>query len=156
MSHASILNSGAYTSPRNGGTLATITAAAGQDNVEQNGPSIDRLGYGSATIAFATRSALTAAKTLTIAATLQDSADGSTWADAPAENQPGGVAGGGTVGTVTTTGDSHDCVQYDVNLRGLKQYIRVQYTADLSHSGTDTATVACLVILGGPTELPVT
>ncbi len=156
MPHPNMVNAGYNIVPKNGGILHQITAGAGNDNTEQNGPSIDRLGHDSATVVLLGRANLTASKTLALSCTLQHSTDGSTWADAPAENQPANQSGGGAIATVSTTGDSNFLAEYDVNLRGLNQYMRVQFTGDLSASGTDIATIACLVMLAGSRRLPST
>lgn len=155
MADPRMLNVGSYIAPRNAGALATITAAAGNDNVEQNGPSIDRLGYDSAVIAILSRATLTGGQTLALSVTLQDSSDGSTFADVAAEHQPGGIAGGGVLATLSTAGDNHYLSEYSVNLRGLRQYVRVQFTGNLSAGATDTATIACVMILGGAQTMPV-
>jgi hypothetical protein len=56
-----------------------------------------------------------------------------------------GPSGGGTV-----TGT----VQFDVALMGAGRYVRGKFTPDLSASGTDTAAISSVLVLGGADRLP--
>jgi hypothetical protein len=126
---------------------ASATAAGTGDNTAVTGATIDRLGYNSAKVAIAYKTSLTADKTLSFAVEYQESSDGTTW-DTAVALQTATVAETGAktneVGEVT----------FDVDLSGLKRYVRFNFTPDLSHSGTDTVVCACTAILGGAVELP--
>lgn len=155
MGHPSRLNVGGMVAVRNGGVVETITAAAGNDGVEINGQGVDRLGYDSAVLAVLVRANLTASKTAAISLTIQESDDNSTFTDVAAEFQPGATAGGGVIATHSTTGDQHYVTEHNINLRGLKRYVRGQVTSDLSAGATDKSTVAMTWVLGGGDTLPV-
>lgn len=76
---------------------------------------------------------LAATKTLTITANLQDSANGSTWADI---TDPAVLLTlTGDTGGSTETG----CVKLGYDLSRARQYVRIQATPDLNATGTDTA-----------------
>jgi hypothetical protein len=125
----------------------SIVAAGTGDNVALTGATIDRRGYGSATFVIAYKTTLAASETLSFAAEYQISADGSNW-DTAVSLQAATVARTGAV----TAG--HGVVEFDVNLEGLKRYIRFNFTPNLSASGTDTAVVYGTAILGGADALP--
>jgi hypothetical protein len=55
-------------------------------------------------------------------------------------------AGGGTV-----TGEK----EYDIDLAGAKQYIRIKFTPDMDASGTDTSAIAAAAVFGGSDAVPV-
>lgn len=134
-----------------GVVIPTITAAGTGDNTEVDGPSIDRQNATSMSVAIVAKAVLAATKTLVVKATVQDSADGVTFADVAAALQPGGAANS-TVMTLTggAGGSTESGVyQLGVNLSSLKRYVRIQVLPDLNATGTDTATVAGVVSLGG-------
>lgn len=128
---------------------ATATAAGTGDNTAVTGATIDRLGYNSVTFAIAYRTTLTAAKTLGFAAEYQESSDGSNWDTATA------LQALTTAETGAATNEKGE-VEFDLDLGGKKQYIRFNFTPDLSHSGTDTVDCAAIAILGGAETLPAT
>jgi hypothetical protein len=143
-----------------------LTAAGTGDNSEVDGEDIDRFVngtnasggiFGSVVFAVTARATLTEAKTLVVKATLQDSADGSTWADVAAALQPSGAADS-TIRTLTggvggTTETSINEIALDC--ASLRRYVRIQLHCDLSHSGTDVADVHCVAVKGGASALPV-
>jgi hypothetical protein len=142
----SISNFGAYCTSRVCG-LATATAAGTGDATAVTGATIDRQGFGSAKVVVCWLTTLTAAKTLSLAVAYQDSADGSSWNTAVALQ----------AATVMATGEltaSKDEVEFNLDMSGLQRYVRINFTPDLSHTGTDTAVVAATIILGGADELP--
>jgi hypothetical protein len=59
-------------------------------------------------------------------------------------------------GTVIATGAGTftGCKEYDVDLQGAKQYVRINFTPDLSAANTDTAAVAGVAVFGGSELLP--
>lgn len=135
----------------NSGAPIAITAAGTGDNTAVTGKTIDRLGYDSCVFTIAFLAALTEAKTLTIAAEYQESADNSTW-DTAVALQAATLAATGDTGGSNEYGE----VEFDLSLRSKKRYIRLNFTPDLTHTGTDTAIVVGTVQLGGKTELPAT
>ena len=137
-----------------------LVAAGSGDNTEIVGASINRLdalGGGMAdslifeVVGFAT---LTAAKLLNVIGTLEHSDDNSTFAAAAADFQPSGVAAG-SIGSVSATGANDVLFKYKVpKANGLKQYVRLKMTPDLTNSATDTARVGAIAILGGYQLIP--
>ena len=152
-----------FGSSRDGGAfnflaLADIhnsVAGAGTDNAEQNGAFVDRKDYTSVDVYLAFTATLAAAATLTLVANLQDSADGSNGiADftlggksVPSTVIATGPGGGGTVTGLVYLG------RWDLTMA--KRFVRVQFTTDLSASGTDTASVAAFYSFNGGRELPI-
>lgn len=134
-----------------GVVIPTITAAGSGDNTEVDGPSIDRQNATSMSVAIVAQAALAATKTLVVKATIQDSADGSTFADVAAALQPGGAANSTVLTLTGGAGGSTErgVYQLGVNLASLRRYVRVQVLPDLNATGTDTATLAAVVSLGG-------
>ena len=130
------------------GAISTATAASTGDDTEVNGAALDVNGkYGSLKVALQYTTALTEDKTLSLTANLQ-TADDSSFA-VNAEDMGDALtktafATGGSGGT-TETG----IVELDFDLRGARRYVRIQYTPDLSHTSTDTCTVAAAYVLAG-------
>jgi hypothetical protein len=131
-----------------------ITAAGTGDNTEVECEIVDLVALGnpqSCKIVFAYETTLTAAKTLTLAFDVDHGAD-SGLSDAA-------VYDAGMTATVLETGAQTaavDSYEYDLDLAGAKQYLRVQYTPDLTHSGTDTVKMSCVIVFGGFSEIPAT
>ena len=138
----------------------TITAGAGNDGVEVNGPAIDLLAvsnqgkrkFHSAKVMIPFSATLGAAETLTVAFNLQTASDSGFTTDvadlapafASAVVQDGGA--GGTFNGV---------VELSIPLEQANQYVRLQSTADLSAANTDTVDVAAVLVMGGVDEAPV-
>jgi hypothetical protein len=126
------------------------TAGGAGDATELDGRYIDRSGYLSAKLTVAFKAVLGDGETLSIAANLQDDADGAgvgtdfggAFASAVVATGPGG---GGTV---------EGQVELDFDLSGARQYVRAQFTPDLSAANTDTAIIAAVLVLGGADEIP--
>lgn len=138
---------------------AVITAGAGNDGVEVNGPAIDRFqsAFGnsrflSGKLVIAWSAVLAQAATLTLAANLQDDTV-TGFNGTPADFGPAlasavvatGPTGGGTVQGVSVI---------DVDLAGARQFLRAQITANLSAANTDTVAIAAVLVLGGADQLP--
>ena len=135
-------------------SISSATAGGTGDNTKVTGATVDRVGYGSAAVAIAYTATLAATKTLSFAVEVQESDDGSTWGTATALQaatvQATGQSGGSTETGVLKISDS-----FETRAR----YVRYNVTPDLSNTGTDTASVAVTVVLGGAyngTTLPVT
>ena len=135
----------------NGG-IANATAGGSGDNTELDGVWVDRSAYESAKLVLHYRATLAANATLTIAANAQDasSSGGAGAADfgtaMPVTTVATGPAGGGTVsGTV----------ELDFNLDTAKQFVRAQFTPNLSAANTDTCTVTAVWVFGGARRQPI-
>jgi hypothetical protein len=90
------------------------------------------------------RGVLAATATLAIAAEVEYSADGSTWADLVATSTVLTLTGGS--GGTTELGVARigaDLIQADVN------FIRLKATPNLSAANTDTAEIAAVAVFGG-------
>lgn len=133
--------------------VSSATAAGTGDATEVNGAYIDRQGFSSLKVVIAYSAVLAATKTLSIAANLQDatSSAGAGVADFGSAMASTVVATGATGGS-TETG----VVELDFDISGADQFVRVQYTPDLSNTGTDTASLAAVYVLGGAQVQPVT
>lgn len=107
-----------------------------------NGPAIDRMGYGSCSVAAITGLDTGTPSARSVTVKLQDSADGSTgWADIT--NAPT-VA----VSAVSSIGEA------EVNLASAKRYIRAVATTAFTGGTSPTLFSAAVVTLGGPDKLP--
>lgn len=137
---------------------ATITAGAGNDGVEVDGPTIDRNGFnhlaqgGKLIIAWDTT--LAAAATLSLAANMQDSPNNSTWTDV-LDNYAGGALANAVVATGPGGGGTLRGVSViDFALDQLDRYLRAQVTANLSAANTDTVRIAAVLVMGGGEVYP--
>lgn len=134
---------------------ALITAGAGNDGVEVDGASIQRTGLSggpgnSAKFLIPYSTTLADTETLTVAANIQDSPAGSSWTDF-------GTAFASAVLHTSSGGSTHTgVVELDVDLTAADDYIRIQVTATLSASGTDTVSLGAVAVIGGQQEQPVT
>lgn len=131
----------------------SVTAGGTGDATEVSGAYIDRQGFSSLKVVIPYSAVLAATKTLSIAANLQDATSlaGAGVADYGSAMASAVVATGPTGGG-TETG----VVELDFDLAGANQFVRVQFTPDLSATGTDTASLAAVYILGGAQVQPVT
>ena len=129
-----------------------VTAGATEDGVEVTGETID-LGADltrpmSGVLAVTGVTNLTAAKTLSIGAKIQESDDGSTWDTAEVLY----------AATVVKTGAAANGAAfqkaYPVKLKGRKQYVRFNITPTMSHTSTDTCVWAATLTGAGSQQLP--
>lgn len=130
-----------------------VTAGGSGDATEVDGAWIDVGDAEGISFLIGFTTTIQEAETLTIAANAQD-ADDSSGTNA---------ADFGTAITATTvaTGPSGDGTVTGVaiatfNARAAREYMRIQFTPNLSASGTDTAAISCVAILGGAKVLPPT
>lgn len=91
-------------------------------------------------------------ETISIAANLQDDADGS---------GAGTDFGTALVSAVQATGDTSGStetftVELDFDLSAARRYVRLQFTPYLSASGTDTAELSAIYVLCGAADQPIT
>ena len=149
-----VRNIGAYIAPRHAGAVS-ITAGGAGDGTEVDGGWIDVQGFYSAQVVLHYTTTLADAESLTLAANVQDASDSSGT----------GAADYGAVYAsavqVTSSGGTTEIGQakFDIDFLGgtqgaadgttMNRYMRVQFTPTLSASGTDTAIVGAVVILGG-------
>jgi hypothetical protein len=144
---------GAYISSELALIPATITAGAGNDGVEVNGPACNLLGLAthpqSVQLIIGYRAVLASSETLTITANLQDDT-ASAFNGTPADLSPAYAA------TVVETGAGtiYNTEHLDVPLTMARQYIRAQVTAYLSASGTDTVAICGIFVFGGVDTYP--
>lgn len=148
-------NIGALISPKIASAITALTAGGSGDATAVTGLTIDRAALRmplSADLVLSYTATLAATKTLSFGTVkIQDSADGSTWADVSTISitDPGVVATGPT-GGATVSGQ----VSIPVALAGARRYVRANCTPDLSATSTDTASVVEHLIFGGFDRFP--
>lgn len=130
---------------------SSATAAGTGDNTAVESATIDRAGYtntyDTAVLNLSWLTTLTADKTLSFTVTYTHSDDNSTYSDAVTLYAKTAVKTGAvTAGTGLTT--------IDFDMSGLKRYVKISVTPDLSHSGTDTATWHGTLVMGSADNLP--
>lgn len=148
-----IRNIGALIAVRRAAANTAVTAGGAGDNTAVTGAIIDRAAIGfpqSAVLAIPFTATLAAGETLSIGYTVQegnaaDLSDAQTLQTSALAVVATGPGGGGTV-----TG----CFEVDVLLSGAGRYVRANFTPDLSRSGTDTAALSAVLVLGGMDRLP--
>lgn len=143
---------------RNVGSLVTVrratlsgTATAGTtgDATTVTGQTIDRAAIGmplSAVFATLWEATLTNAKTLSIATTIQHSANDSDWTDYATE----AATIVQTAGSSTAFKGQHGL---NVDLSSAKRYVRMNWQPDLSHTGTDTSIAVGVAVFAGEDRL---
>ena len=141
---------GAYMLPKRAGAEVDVTAAGTGDATEVNGTWIDTLDYESLEFLADYTATLETGETLSLALNVQDADDinGTGAADVSTDYLSALAA------TTLATGNSGGSVETGVYAIGIdltmcKRYVRVQWTPDLSRSGTDTAKIIPMYILGG-------
>lgn len=141
--------------PRAACVNTAVTAGGAGDNTAITGVAIDRLATAglplNAQIVIYWTATLAQAATLTVKTVkVQDSADGSTWADFATYADPGvvstGPTGGGTLTDVLEIAGS--------DLSSARRYVRLVFTPDLSAANTDTARIGAILNLAGFDRLP--
>ena len=125
-----------------------VTAGGGLDNVAQTGNTINRGDLVqdalSASICIPMTVAVSGTDTAAVVIDVEDSDDGSVWANfgtAPA--------------SVSFAVDGEHMVKHPLNMAGMRQYIRINATFTMSAGATDTADVAIVLVQSGFPELPV-
>lgn len=153
----------------------TATAGTTPDATEQNGQAIDRLADGrkrylSALLVIQYTASLDTTETISIAANGQtDSASAFNVAAADMvasrayKIQGDGalteltLTSGALAATVIATGGTETgVVVLEFDLHNASQYIRSQFTTDLSRANTDTSIASAVWIFGGADQLPAT
>lgn len=132
-------------------------AGATEDGVKVTGATIDRLNgtslAESAVVSTIYQTTLTAAKTLSFAYEIQESADNSTW-DTAVALATSTVAKTGAAADGKDVQGPDDIAALAINLVGRKRYWRINVTPDLSHTSTDSCWWATMAIQGGYEQLP--
>lgn len=107
-----------------------------------NGSAIDRSGFQSCVLSGQAGAAAGAPTARTVDFKLQESADGSTnWAD---------ISGAAVTTIIADNGEAH----VNVNLAGVKKFIRIVATVTFTGGTTPTIPVAATVALGGAVTKP--
>lgn len=132
--------------PGSGAPELMVAAGAG-DNTAITGNTINRDSYGmpaSGLLVVTSYVNLAEDETLSLAVSVQESADGSSWDTAE-------VIDAATVVKTATGGAFTDgfAVSYKVKLSDRKQYIRFNCTPNYSASGTDTGVTQGVLVMGG-------
>lgn len=152
------IHDGGYRARSEFAGAVAATAAGSGDATEVNGQWVSRdianVGMAvSAKLVIGYEAVLAEGKTLTIAANIQDATDSSGT----------GVADYGTAVAATTvaTGDTggsteRGTIELDFDLAEANEYVRAQFTPDLSASGTDTAKVSAHWVFFGAPKGPMT
>jgi hypothetical protein len=129
-----------------------VTAGGGGDNVEIVGATLNLANLPKAeSVVFEVpcKAVLAATKTLVVVGKIQDSANGSDWADLVASATLLTLTGGGGGST------EYGVARVGVDLNKARQYVRASATPNLSATATDTADVgAGLAEFGGLQEMP--
>ncbi|MBP2302529.1 hypothetical protein J2850_005268 [Azospirillum picis] len=132
----------------------SATAGGAGDGTAANGVTIDLTalpgGVRAESIAFliGAKATLAATKTLTVAARILTSPDGSVWTEAVASASILVLTGGAGGTTEAGTG------RIGISLEYCKQFVRMEVTPDLSATATDTASLFGLAVFGGADRLP--
>lgn len=141
-------NLAALITPRVATAFVSDTAGGAGDGTAVVGNTIQRSLIGlplNAAIIIAFAATLAATKTLSIGSVvIQDSADGTNWANYQTFTDPGVV--------LSATGSGQVLLQAE--LEGARDYVRLGFTPDLSNTGTDTASLVGLLVFAGERLLP--
>lgn len=130
------------------------TAGGTGDNTAVTGAIIDRLAIGnpqSAVLAIPYTATLAAGETLSIGYTVQEGQAANLSDAANLETAASAIVATGPSGGGTVTG----VFEVNVPMAGAGQYVRANFTPDLSASGTDTAALSAVLVFGGADRLPV-
>lgn len=131
------------------------TAGGAGDATTVTGVTVDRFSIGNgsmpivANVGVAYEATLASGATLSIGYAVQDSVDGSTWADYQTATYAvvaTGPNGGGAKTGVFDLGS--------VNLSSARRYVRLNYMPDLSAANTDTANTRAIGFVAGFDRLP--
>ena len=146
-------NTGAYVKVVAGGAPTALTAAGTGDNTQIVGNIVDRnANYTplSGVFAVAYNTTLAASQTLSLAYTIE----GSDNSDLSSPTTLATATSYVIVPSATAAQTVSGVVEVNLNFRTAGQYVRGKFTPDLSASGTDTAGVAAVWVLGGSDTLP--
>lgn len=128
----------------------SVTAAGSGDATEVTGAAIQRstIGYPlSAVFVIPYLISLTAAKTFSLAYVVETSASSSSGYSDLVNVSATVIA----TGALTASAGQ---VEIPVDLSGAKDYVRIRFTPDLSHTSTDTAGLSAIAVFGSFANLP--
>jgi hypothetical protein len=155
------LNIGFWLRCRGAMTPAVITAGAGNDNVAVNGLIVDRQDLGlripmSAKVSVTYVATVNTAETLSAAVKIQHGtlANGSDMTDYVDEYGHGAIASAVIQSGPLTA--QPGVLEINVACDGMRRYVRVVTTFDLSRTGTDTVATSAQWIFGGIEAIPTT
>lgn len=133
---------------------ASATGGGAGDAATVTGATIDRMGFGlsslpmSLALGVVYEGALATGKTLSVAYQVQDSADGTTWADY-ATSAPAIVATGSTASSAIA-----GQLEAAIDLSSARRYVRANFVPDLSATQTDTASFRAVGFFAGFDRIP--
>lgn len=144
--------------PFNVAALATVVDAlkpqssTGASSFSLTGATIDKLNNGleSALLCVSTGAKSGSPSAVSVQAKLQDSADGSTWADVAADNSP--------LNPVVTASldDENQRAYIALVLTPLRRYFRLVFTVTLTGGSSPAILLAAPAVLGGGVSIPPT
>lgn len=107
-----------------------------------NGAGVDRINASSAVLYAQAGAATGGPSAVSVTFQLQDSADNSTFANVTSET------------SLITLSAASTGAELDIDLTGLRQYVRVVGTAALTGGSSPTIPVSAVLVLGGQANLP--
>jgi hypothetical protein len=136
----------------------SLTAAGTGDNTLATGLAIDQMAYSmpeSIMFVVAATAVLAATKTLTVAMKIQDSDDGSTWADLVTANlgQGSNNSAGSFVLTAVGSATYSGIGTVGVSMEYCRRYVRLAVTPDLNNTATDTARLQAIAVMASMAKL---
>lgn len=143
---------GAFISTEYCSAKSIIAGETATDNVAITGVEIDRTGYDWAKFVVAWTTTVAENKSLKIAAGYQESDTTTTGYETEVALQATTIVKTGGTGGGTYTGTT----EFDIPLTNKKQFMKFNFTPDLTATSTDTAHLAGVVLLGGCTDNPCT
>lgn len=150
MSWGQTKDMGAYIKPVRAGAEVDGTAGSTGDNTEVNGAWIDMKGFESLEFVLSFTATLGSGETLALIANVQDADDinGTGAADVSTDHLSA------LASTVIATGESGGSTETGIYALGIdttmcKRFVRVQWTPNLSASGTDTFKIGQLYLQAG-------
>lgn len=134
--NANSTDAGVLVAIRSGAAPAAVTAGT------RNSAAIDRLGFDSCVLAAQTGAASGSPSALTLAAKIQESADGATgWADI-------------TDAAIEPLTAENSVARVNVRLPAAKRYLRVVETVGFTGGSSPTIGASSTIVLCGPDEIP--
>ena len=122
--------------------IVRVIAPHSNSGTSTNGPAIDRVGYASAVLYVDVGAVSGSPTSFTVDCKIQESSDGSTWAD----------VSGASIETISAANTQKEL---NIDLRGLKRYIRAVATVSFTGGSTPSVLVCASLVLGGASEYPI-
>jgi hypothetical protein len=128
--------------------LASVAKTTSTDGSALNGLTFDRNSYAamllSCKVSVLCAAVLASDETLTVACALEDSANGSSWAEYST-----------AAADVVISESGNAVAEFNFDLSGARRYVRPVITPTLSATSADTVTLGAIVNVGGSVELPI-